>query len=65
MPIEACLRLLESLTKKEQEKLRCLAASILAVVEIPCQMATIVGFDIIILLTGVVNVALALVPHAE
>ena len=61
--IEVSSRLLQSLTKKEKEKLRCVAASILAFVGIPCQLASIVVFVIVLLLTGVANVAL--VPQAE
>ena len=61
--IEVSLRLLQSLTRKEKEKLRCFAASILAFVGIACQLASIVGFVIVLLLTGVGNVAL--VPQAD
>ena len=61
--IEVSSQLLQSLTKKEKEKLPCVATSILAVVGIACQLASIVVFVIVFLLTGVVNVAL--VPQAE
>ena len=61
--IEVSSRLLQSLTKKEKEKLRCVAASILPFVGIACQLASIVVFVIVLLLTGVANVAL--VPQAE
>ena len=61
--IEVSSRLLQSLTKKEKEKLRCAAASILAFVGKACQLASIVVFVIDLLLTGVANVAL--VPQAE
>ena len=61
--IEVSSRLLQSLTRKEKEKLRCFAASILAFVGIACQLASIVVYFIFLLLTGVANVAL--VPQAE
>ena len=61
--IEVSSRLLQSLTKKEKEKLRCVAASILAFVGIACQLASIVVFVIVLLLTGVKKVGL--VPQAE
>ena len=61
--IEVSSRLLQSLTRKEKERLRCFAASILAFVEIACQLASIVMFVIVLLLTGVANVVL--VPQAE
>ena len=61
--IEVSSRLLQSLTRKEKEKLRCFAASILAFVGIACQLASILGFVVVLLLTGVANVAL--VPQAE
>ena len=61
--IEVSSRLLQSLTKKEKEKLQWVAASILAFVGIACQLASIVVFVIVLLLTGVANVAL--VPQAE
>ena len=61
--IEVSSRLLQSLTRKEKEKLRCFAASILAFMGIACQLASIVGFVVVLLLTGVANVAL--VPEAE
>ena len=61
--IEVSSQLLQSLTRKEKEKLRCFAASILAFVGIACQLASIVVFVIVLLLTGVANVAL--VPQAE
>ena len=61
--IEVSLWLLQSLTRKEKEKLRYFAASILAFVGIACQLASIVGFVVVLLLTGVANVAL--VPQAE
>ena len=61
--IEVSSRLLQSLTRKEKEKLRCFAASILAFVGLACQLASIVGFVIVLLLTGVANVAL--VPQAQ
>ena len=61
--IEVSSRLLQSLTREKKEKLGCFAASILAFVGIACQLASIVVFVIVLLLTGVVNVAL--VPQAE
>ena len=61
--IEAISWLLQSLTKKEKEKLRCFTASIPAFVSIACQLASIEGFVIVLLLTGVANVVL--VPQAE
>src|SRR5947209_10520274 len=61
--IEVSSRLLQSLTKEEKEKLRCFAASILAFVGIACQLASIVVFVIVLLLTGVANVVLG--PQAE
>ena len=61
--IEVSLRLLQSFTREEKEKLRCFAASILAFVGIACQLASIVVFVIVLHLTGVANVAL--VPQAE
>ena len=61
--IEVSSRLLPSLTRKEKEKLRCFAASILAFMGIACQLASIVGFVVVLLLTGVANVAL--VPQAK
>ena len=61
--IEVSSRLLQFLTRKEKEKLRCFAPSILAFVEIACQLASIVGYVVVLLLTGVANVAL--VPQAE
>ena len=56
--IKVSSRLLQSLTEKEKEKLRCFAASINAIVGIVCQLASIVVFVIVLLLTGVANVAL-------
>ena len=61
--IEVSSRLLQGLTRKEKEKPRCFAASILAFVGIACQLASIVGFAVVLLLTGVASVAL--VPQAE
>ena len=61
--IEVSSRLLQSLTRKEKEKLRCFAESILAFMGIACHLASIVGFVVVLLLTGVANVAL--VPQAE
>ena len=61
--IEVSSQLLQSLTKGEKEKLRCSAASILAFAVTACRLASIVGFVIVLLLTGVANVAL--VPQAE
>ena len=61
--IEVSSRLLQSLTREEQENLQSCAASILALVGIACQLASIVGFVIALLLTGVANVAL--VPQAK
>ena len=61
--IEVSSRLLKSLTWKEKEKLRCFAASIVAFVGIACQLASIVVFVIVLLLTGVAN--MALVPQAQ
>ena len=61
--IEVSSRLLQSLTRKEKGKLRCFAAAILVFVGIACQLASIVGFVIVLLMTGVGNVAL--VPQAE
>ena len=61
--IEASLRLLQSLTRKEKEKLRCFAASIFAFAQIACQLASNVGFVVVLLQTGVANVEL--VPQAE
>ena len=61
--IEVSSRLLPSLTRKEKEKLRCFAASILVLAGIACQLASIVGFVVVLLRTGVTNVAL--VPQAE
>ena len=50
--IEVSSRLLQRLTRKEKEKLRCFAASILAFAGIECQLASIVGFVIVFLLPG-------------
>ena len=61
--IEVSSWLLQSLTRKEKEKLRCFATSILAFVGIAWQLVSIVVFVIVLLLTGVANVAL--VPQAE
>ena len=61
--IEVSSRLLQSLTRKEKEKLRCFGGSILAFVGIACQLASIVVFVIVLLPTGVANVAL--VPQEE
>ena len=61
--IEVSSRLLQALTRKEKERLRCFAALILAFVGIESQLASIVGFVIVLLLTGVANVAL--VSQAE
>ena len=61
--IEVRSGLLQSLTKKEKETLRCFAASILAFVGIACQLASVVVFVIVFFLTGVTN--MALVPQAE
>ena len=61
--IEVSSRLLQSLTRKKTEKLQSFAASILAFVRIECQLASIVGFVVVLLLTGVANVAF--VPQAE
>ena len=61
--IEVSSRLLQSLIRKEKEKLRCFTVSILAFVGIVCQLASIVGFVILLLLTGVAN--LVLLPQAE
>ena len=61
--MEFSLRLLQSLTEKEKEKLRCFAALILTFLGKACQLASVVGIVIILLLTAVVNVAL--VPPAE
>ena len=63
MTSEVSPRLLQSLTRAEKEKMQCFAALILAFVGIECQLATIVGFVIVLLLKGVANVAL--VPQAE
>ena len=46
--IEVSSRLLQALTRKEKEKLRCFAASILAFVGIACQLASIVGFVVVV-----------------
>ena len=61
--IEVSSRLRQWLTRKEKEKLQCFAASILAFVAKACQLASIVGFVIVLFLTGVANVAL--LPQAE
>ena len=61
--IKVSSQLLQSLTRKEKEKLRRFAASIHAFMGIACQLASIVVFVIVLLLTGVANVAL--VPQAE
>ena len=61
--IEVSARLLQSLTRKEKKKLRCFVASILAFAGIACQLGSIVGFIVVVLPTGVANVAL--VPQAE
>ena len=63
MTIEVISQLLQSLTRKEKEMLRCFAVSILAFVGIACRLASIVGFVVVLLLTGVANVTL--VPQAE
>ena len=63
MTIEVSSRLLQSLTRKEKEMLRCFAVLILAFAGIACQLASIVGFVVVLLLTGVANVEL--VPQAE
>ena len=62
--IEVSSRLLWSSTRKEMEKLLCFAAAILAYAGIASQQASIVGFVVVLLLTGFANVA-ALVPQAE
>ena len=61
--IEAISGLLHALTRKENEKLRCFAASILTFMGIACQLGNIVVFVLVLLLTGFANVAL--VPQAE
>ena len=61
--IEVSSRLLQLLTRKGKEKLQCLTVSILAFVGIACQLASNVGFVIVLILTGVAN--MALVPQAE
>ena len=61
--IEVSSRLLQSLTKKDKEKLPCFAVSILAFVRIACLLASIVRFVMVILLTGVTK--LVLLPPAE
>ena len=61
--IEVSSRLLQSFTRKGMEKLRCFTALILPFVGIACQLARIIGWVIVLLLTGVANAAL--VPQAE
>ena len=63
MTIEVSSWLLKSLITKEKEQMRCVAVSILAFLGMAFQLASIVVFVLVSLLTGVVNVAL--VPQPE
>lgn len=56
--IEVSSRLLKSFIKKAKKKLQRFAESILASMGIACQLASMVGFVIVLLQTGVANVAL-------